>query len=181
MYSASDRHYHDLTHIEAMLSLMREHQALLADPVSVEAAIWFHDAIYDTHRNDNEARSAELARECLSATASGEQMERIALMIRATADHTVPEGEQATRNDCALFLDFDLAILAAPPADFVAFEQAVRREYGWVPEPLWISGRRRVLETFVARPRIYATALFQSRCEAAARANLARSLAALGA
>jgi predicted metal-dependent HD superfamily phosphohydrolase len=59
-YSASDRHYHDLRHIDAMLDLMREHVVLLADPGTVEAAIWFHDAIYDTHRDDNEQRSAEL-------------------------------------------------------------------------------------------------------------------------
>jgi predicted metal-dependent HD superfamily phosphohydrolase len=181
MYSAPDRHYHNLAHIEAMLSLKREHQALLADPTSVEAAIWFHDAIYDTHRNDNEAKSAELAHERLAATASGEQIERITLMIRASANHTVPASDEAIRNDCELFLDFDLATLGGHPAEFAAYEQAVRREYDWVAEPLWIAGRRRVLETFVARPHIYKTALFQSRCEAAARANLARSLAALGA
>jgi predicted metal-dependent HD superfamily phosphohydrolase len=181
LYSAADRHYHNLAHIEAMLSLKREHQSLLADPTSVDAAIWFHDAIYDTHRNDNEANSAELARERLAATASGEQIERITVMIRASADHMVPEADQATRNDCELFLDFDLATLAGRPAEFSAYEQAVRREYDWVPEPLWIAGRRRVLETFMARPHIYKTALFQSHCEATARANLARSLAALGA
>jgi predicted metal-dependent HD superfamily phosphohydrolase len=179
LYSSPDRHYHNLNHIEAMLELMREHHALLADPVSVEAAIWFHDAIYDTHRNDNEAKSAELARERLAATTSVEEIERIALMIGASANHMVPANDEATDNDCALFLDFDLAVLAAPSAEFAAYEQAVRREYGWVPDPLWIAGRRRVLETFMARPHIFSTALFQSRCEAAARANLTRSLAAL--
>jgi predicted metal-dependent HD superfamily phosphohydrolase len=59
-YSASDRHYHGLRHFDAMLGLMREHVVLLADPGTVEAAIWFHDAIYDTHRDHNEQRSAEL-------------------------------------------------------------------------------------------------------------------------
>src|SRR5262249_48672370 len=43
-YSAPDRHYHNLAHIEAMLDLMRAHERALSDPTSVEAAIWFHDA-----------------------------------------------------------------------------------------------------------------------------------------
>ena len=179
-YSAPDRHYHSLGHIEALFGLMRDNLTFLSDPVAVEAAVWFHDAIYDTHRNDNEARSADLARERLSGRAAAEQMERIAAMISATANHALPsfpDGRAAS--DCALFLDMDLAILASPAAPFAAYEAAVRREYGWVPEPMWIAGRRRVLEGFLARPNIYASPQFRSRCEAAARQNLVQALAAL--
>jgi predicted metal-dependent HD superfamily phosphohydrolase len=179
-YSAPDRHYHSLGHIEALFGLMRDNLTFLSDPVAVEAAVWFHDAIYDTHRNDNEARSADLARERLSGRAAAEQMERIAAMISATANHALPsfpDGRAAS--DCALFLDMDLAILASPAAQFAAYEAAVRLEYGWVPEPMWIAGRRRVLEGFLARPNIYASPQFRSRCEAAARQNLVQALAAL--
>ncbi|TKB23252.1 MAG: hypothetical protein E5W69_08745, partial [Mesorhizobium sp.] len=48
LYEAEDRHYHDLGHIEAMLALANDYKALLHDPEAVEAAIWFHDAIYDS-------------------------------------------------------------------------------------------------------------------------------------
>jgi predicted metal-dependent HD superfamily phosphohydrolase len=181
-YAAPDRHYHNLAHIEALLGLMREYQPSLADPVAVEAAIWFHDAIYDTRRNDNEARSADLAVDRLSGTASAEQSERIATMIRATADHVLPSSlDQRAAADCALFLDMDLAILASSAVEFTAYEQAVRREYSWVPEAMWIAGRRQVLEKFQARPSIYSSAQFRSRCETAARANLTRALDVLGA
>src|SRR5215468_6288583 len=91
-YSAADRHYHDLAHIEAMLDLMRAHEAALADPASVEAAIWFHDAVYDTRRHDNEQKSAELAAERLAGLLSPDRIDRITSMIRATAGHVVPEG-----------------------------------------------------------------------------------------
>ena len=50
---------------------------------------------------------------------------------------------------------------------------------GRVPEPMWIAGRRQVLEKFLARPSVYASPQFRSRCEAAARANLTRALDAL--
>jgi predicted metal-dependent HD superfamily phosphohydrolase len=179
-YTASDRYYHDLRHVEALLALMREHLASLADPVAVEAAIWFHDAIYDTHRNDNEQRSADLARERLAPLASSEQVDRIAAMILATAHHALPGGlSEREGGDCALFLDMDLAILGAAASEFAAYEQAVRREYGWVPEPMWIAGRRRVLESFLARPSIYARPGFRASHETAARHNIAQALARL--
>ena len=179
-YSAPDRYYHNMAHIETLLSLMREHLPSLTDPFTVEAAIWFHDAIYDTHRNDNEARSADLAVDRLSGTASPEQIERIATVICATADHLLPRSfDERIAADCALFLDMDLAILAGAAKEFAAYEQGVRREYSWVPEPMWIAGRRQVLEKFLARPSIYASAQFRLCCEEAARANLGRALEAL--
>src|SRR5262245_55820551 len=176
-YTAPDRHYHNLVHIEAMLDLMHAHEATLTDRASVEAAIWFHDAVYDTRRHDNEERSAELAAERLAGLLSPDRIERITGMIRATAGHRVPEGlDNAARRDCALFLDMDLAILGSTPDEFAAYEAAVRREYGWMPEALWIEGRRKVLQAFLARPAIYASPPFRASHETAARENLTRSL-----
>ncbi len=81
--------------------------------------------------------------------------------------------------NCALFLDMDLAVLGSPPADFDAYEAAVRREYDWAAEPQWRLGRRAVLTAFLARPTIYATQRFQASHAAAARRNLARAIARL--
>src|ERR1700730_5682890 len=131
IYRAPARHYHDRRHIEALLGLARDHASALFDRDAVEAAIWFHDAIYDTRRNDNEARSAELAIARLVDAAAPDRGAGIATMIRATAGHVVPEFADArAAADCALFLDMDLAILGAAPADFAIYEQDGRREYG---------------------------------------------------
>jgi predicted metal-dependent HD superfamily phosphohydrolase len=179
-YAAPERRYHGLRHIEALLGLAAQHADAIADRDAVEAAIWFHDAIYDTRRSDNEERSAQLATARLADTAAPDRIASIATMIRATAGHAVPAfADAAAAQDCALFLDMDLAILGSPPADFDAYEQAVRREYDWVAEPQWIAGRRVVLAGFLARPAIYATAAFRATHEAAARRNLADAMARL--
>jgi predicted metal-dependent HD superfamily phosphohydrolase len=73
----------------------------------------------------------------------------------------------------------DLAILGSPPAEFDAYEAAVRREYDWVPEARWKPGRRAVLAQFLARPAIYATLRLRASHEVAARGNLARAIARL--
>jgi predicted metal-dependent HD superfamily phosphohydrolase len=179
-YAGPDRHYHGLAHIEALLALARKHRPDLTDAEAMHAAIWFHDAVYDTRRHDNEERSAELAIASLQGTTTDERLARIATMIRATAKHMLPDVlSAAAASDCALFLDMDLAILGAAPDDYDAYASAVRREYAWVSEPLWIEGRRKVLKRFLARPTIYLSPPFRTSHEAAARHNLARELATL--
>ncbi|RWQ36992.1 MAG: hypothetical protein EOS21_23090 [Mesorhizobium sp.] len=180
LYRAEGRHYHSLAHIEAMLALAGHYRASLHDPEAVEAAIWFHDAIYDSRAKDNEAKSAALAEKKLSGRTDAQRLGRITAMIIATATHELPHfGDENAVRDAALFLDMDLAILGATPNAFDAYEQAVRREYGWVEEPMWRAGRSAVLKSFLARPHIFHTEEFRQRFEPQARQNMARSLKAL--
>jgi predicted metal-dependent HD superfamily phosphohydrolase len=85
----------------------------------------------------------------------------------------------ATPDQCWL-VDIDLSILGAVPARFDEYERQVRDEYAFVPEELFRRKRAEVLAGFVARARIYSTPFFRDRLEAPARANLGRSIAALG-
>ena len=180
LYRQPGRHYHGLAHVDALLALVRQHRTVLADPEAVEAAVWFHDAIYDSRRSDNEARSAALAEEKLGSRVEAVRLSRIVAMIEATATHALPDlGDEAAKRDAALFLDMDLSILGAPKAAFDSYEAAVRREYAWVDDKAWRSGRAAVLKKFLARPHIFHTEAFRQRFEAEARRNIQRSIAAL--
>jgi predicted metal-dependent HD superfamily phosphohydrolase len=180
LYRQPGRHYHGLAHVEALLSLLGEQRADLADPEAVEAAVWFHDAIYDSRRSDNEARSAALAAEKLASRVEPARLSRIVAMIEATATHALPDlGDGAAERDAALFLDMDLSILGAPKSAFDSYQAAVRREYAWVDDKAWRSGRAAVLRKFLARPHIFHTETFRKRFEAGARKNIQRALAAL--
>ncbi|RJF86993.1 hypothetical protein D3874_08160 [Oleomonas cavernae] len=177
-YGEAGRHYHGMGHIQALLGLARDHAGILSDPGVVEAAIWFHDAVYDTRAKDNEGRSAALAALLLKDRLAPARLAAVVAMIEATATHQVPAigGE-----DAALFLDMDLSILGEAPAVFDAYEQGVRLEYAWVADDRWRQGRAAVLAGFLGRPRIFHTDIFRDRYEAPARANIRRSLARLGA
>lgn len=180
LYRQPDRHYHGVAHIEALLALASEYQKYLSDPQAVEAAIWFHDAIYDSRRSDNEARSAALAAEKLASRVEPARLLRIVAMIEATATHALPDlSDEAAKHDAALFLDMDLSILGAPKTAFDSYEAAVRREYAWVDDKAWRSGRAAVLKKLLVRPHIFRTEAFRQRFEPDARKNIQRSIAAL--
>src|SRR6476646_7249645 len=91
-YQSPVRHYHNWDHVVACMEQLRT--VPCERPRVVVLALLFHDAIYVTGRSDNEARSAELAREVLGASASlttGELTE-IERVILATKDHHARRG-----------------------------------------------------------------------------------------
>ncbi|QUL37031.1 hypothetical protein [Erythrobacter sp. JK5] len=178
-HSEPQRHYHDWSHIEALLTHMADARGLLHDPDAVLHAILFHDAIYDPRAKDNERRSAALLVETAPAIPAA-SLSAARRMIEATEGHHLPgDLSGAAQSDCAHFLDMDLAILGASPERFVIYEDQIRREYAHVPDAAFREGRAAVLRGFAARPRLYFSAWGRERFEAQARRNLARSLAAL--
>jgi predicted metal-dependent HD superfamily phosphohydrolase len=173
-YAEPTRHYHTRRHIAACLRDLTRWRDLAERPNEVAVALWFHDAVYDTHRDDNEARSADWAHRYLEAArAPREAITRVAAMIRATAAHVAADA------DAALLLDIDLAILGASPRRFAAYDRAIRAEYAWVPEAQYRVARRRVLASFLERAAIYQTPQLRARYEARARSNLARLIRTL--
>lgn len=175
-YSERQRHYHTLQHLRECLAQFDAAATLARRPAEVELALWFHDAVYDPQRHDNEERSADWARaSVLAAGCAADVAERVAALVLVTRSHVAPGGDA----DAALLLDIDLSILGAAPARFDEYERQVRAEYAHVPDADFRAGRARVLQGFLARERIYATDAFHDALEARARDNLRRSLAAL--
>jgi predicted metal-dependent HD superfamily phosphohydrolase len=174
-YSEAHRHYHTLAHLQDCLAQFDAACPLAVHPAEVEAALWFHDAIYHTRAADNEELSAQWAQRALRAAGvAADVTQRVADLVRVTRHDARPTGA-----DACLLVDIDLSILGRAVAEFEAYERHIRAEYAWVPELHFRQGRARILEAFLARPSIYETAVFQAQYEAQARDNLARSLASL--
>ena len=55
-YQSPMRHYHNLQHLQQMLTLLETIH--LDDRACVTLAVWFHDAVYNACRGDNEEKSA---------------------------------------------------------------------------------------------------------------------------
>lgn len=176
-YSDPVRHYHTLAHVEALLRLADAERERVAQPVVLEFAIWFHDAIYDPRSGDNEERSAAWARQAMEAMRIEPALaDQVEACILATRRHELPD---AAAPDLALFLDLDLSILGAPDSVYDAYSRQVRQEYTWVPDAEYRVRRAAVLERFSQRERLFFTPHLAARFEAQARRNIARELQAL--
>jgi len=171
-YSQPQRAYHNAAHIEDCLTLFDSARQLAKQPDEVEAAIWFHDVVYDSKSSDNEERSAFWAVETLKAGAvDPDVLRRIAALIMATKHDRDPASP-----DEALLIDVDLSILGRAPEEFAAYDAAIRREYSFVPDDQYRAGRAKVLEGFLHRDAVYLTELFRERFEAPARRNLEQAI-----
>jgi len=166
------RHYHVLGHVLDCLGKAAASRSIQRRPAAVELALWFHDAVYDTRRADNEERSAELAAAQLARLVGEDLVAEVRELVLATRHRADPPPS----GDAAVVADVDLTILGEPPDRFDAYQAAIRREYSWVPSFVYRRRRARLLEGFLARERIYATDRFHERYEAAARRNLTRAL-----
>ena len=176
-YEATHRCYHTLQHLRECVGHFASVQHLAENAAEVEVALWFHDAIYDVRKNDNERVSAVLARnELLEAGAEASAAARVAKLILATQHAVLPESP-----DEQLLVDIDLSILGAPRARFESYDQQIRHEYSWVAQTVYRSKRLEVLQGFLDRAFIYSTAHFRETLEEDARTNLRRAIGTLSA
>ncbi|QJE02432.1 hypothetical protein HH212_22395 [Massilia forsythiae] len=173
-YREPRRHYHTLQHLDECFANFDRLVDEGPHPGEIALALWYHDAVYDAQRNDNEARSSEMARDCLRAAGAGAAViDRVDALIMSTRHH-VPEGDP----DRAVLIDVDLAILGSTPERFAEYERQIRAEYAHVPDALYREKRREVLEGYLGRSRIFATQRFHDAYEEKARENLRASLRA---
>jgi predicted metal-dependent HD superfamily phosphohydrolase len=175
-YSEPHRKYHTLQHLDECFAKYAEVRNEASHLEEIEFALWFHDAIYNVRRQDNELQSANWARaEALAAGISETVAERLYDLVMVTRHDAC-----AKTNDEKILVDVDLSILGADPDRFSEYESQVRAEYSWVPDTVFREKRLAILQNFLNRPRIFNTEHFASRHEAKARANLRRSIAGLG-
>lgn len=165
------RHHHGPEHLADVLAAL---DALADagerfDADAVRTAAWFHDAVYDPRRDDNEERSAVLAVELLGGSDTAAEVARL---VRLTRAHVVRPGD----DNAAALCDADLSVLGARPDRYRRYAAAVRREYAHVPEAEFRAARARILAGFLDRERLFATPSGRAWWEAAARSNLASEI-----
>lgn len=176
-YSEPHRRYHTLEHIKDCLTQLASVQDLgVAERRLLELALWWHDAVYDPTRGDNEEVSAQLARRDLAAMGEApEVIDEVARLILLTKGHTVASDDRLG----ALLVSIDLSILGRAPEAYDRYAAQIREEYSFVPEEAYRAGRAAVLRKFLEAPVVFADPAFAERYDAQARANLDRELASL--
>ncbi|MDV3128592.1 hypothetical protein M1247_27050 [Mycobacterium sp. 21AC1] len=172
-WSETHRKHHNVAHLHEVLDAIGTvaDDGVAFDREAVELAAWFHDAIYEIGRDDNEERSAELARQLLDASPMRDEVARLVLV---TKTHRV----DACDVNAAVLSDADLSVLGSVPARYQQYAAAVREEYGAVPDDVFRPARARLLSALLDGP-IFHTGPGLDRWEAQARVNIADEITQL--
>jgi predicted metal-dependent HD superfamily phosphohydrolase len=173
-YSKSDRHYHNLTHLEAVLNELSIHKTKFTSWDAIVFAIAYHDIVYNTLKSNNEERSADLAIKRLSSTSfPAESIVWCGELIRATKKHEPADYETN------LFTDADLSILGSDFSTYNDYAKKIRREYSIYPDLVYNPGRKKVLLHFLEMKSIFKTKEFSDKYELSAKANIQSELNSL--
>lgn len=127
-YSSKSRHYHNLEHLENMLS---ELSKILSEVKNLDCllfAIYYHDIIYKSTKSNNEHQSA-LTFENRIAKTSFKKLDECISQIEATKEHKISED-----SDTNILLDLDLSILGKSPEVYKYYSQSIRTECQIYPE-----------------------------------------------
>jgi predicted metal-dependent HD superfamily phosphohydrolase len=174
-YSTKDRHYHTLQHLDFMHRKLSAFHDQLTDADAVWFALFYHDAIYDVRRKDNEEQSAALALQRLTALSVPKKIMHLCREhIMATRAHTLSDNP-----DSNLFIDADLSILGQDAETYHTYSRQIRREYKIYPDAVYNNGRKKVLERFLQATYIFKTISFREMYEQSARFNIATELKSL--
>lgn len=167
-YGLPSRRYHNLTHLENLIQELEPCRMFIQDHDVVLYSVFYHDIVYDVLNKDNEERSAAMAVEALNLLGIDEyKVTRCAQQILATKSHTFHSD-----NDANLFTDADLSILGKDEKTYKRYGEQVRREYAVYEDEVYYPGRAKVLQHFLAMPRIYKTDFFHTLYEESARKNM---------
>jgi predicted metal-dependent HD superfamily phosphohydrolase len=148
-YNEPHRYYHNIFHINDMLNI-----AMGCRPSNsgvVNLIIWYHDAIYDPQRKDNEEKSAELAINQLKDYLSTEDVDYVASGILLTKHQF---SSNLLTADMSVVIDSDLYILSHDWC-YTAYARAIRKEYAYLNDAEYIAGRKQFLEKMLLKNAYY--------------------------
>ena len=182
------RAYHHSGHLSQMLTdldRLYAYRTQGSTPLALVLAAWFHDAVYEGAPGEDERRSEQLANISLeplvtAGLLSGDELQMVSLLVRATATHKLPESADLPAGyepaDIQFFLDADMAILAADSARYRRYLRGVRSEYSDFDDEAFRAGRMTFLRLILGRKRIFLSEEGLQLWEEPARANLQAEL-----
>lgn len=171
-YDSKKRHYHNLSHLENLLSELKKVKPQIRNWNTILFSVFYHDIIYNPIKSDNEEKSALYASKTLYSLSVPEKMINSCLeQILATKSH-----KTSLDQDTNFFTDADLSILGKEWEVYKLYTENVRKEYAIFPDLIYKPGRRKVLQHFINMDQIYKTEYFFEQYEIQAKSNLKKEL-----
>jgi len=174
-YASKSRHYHNLEHLEHMLSELDKVKPQVKNLDTLLFTVFYHDIVYKATKNDNEHQSALLFEKRISKTSFPKLMECMT-QIELTKEHKL-----SADHDTNILLDIDLSILGENWEAYKKYSENIRKEYQIYPDFMYRKGRIKVLKSILELDAIYKTDFFKQAYEKQAKENLRHELNMLNA
>jgi len=167
-YNEPHRFYHNIKHLIHVLEQFDfavEHIGVSQNTAAIiEMAIWYHDAVYNPDKNDNEFQSAELFAEHAQAMDINVNIiNDVKRIILVTENHHL-----ASSLDEEIMSDCDLSPLGFTKEGFDKSDKDIRKEYPNTPA----IERKKALEKFLKHNGIFKTTIFKKAYESQALENI---------
>lgn len=176
LYSLPKRAYHNWNHVEHCLNELESYPIDKTKAAYLSIALMYHDAIYDPYnpygQYHEHLSSLRAHQDMLFLGISEEKCAVIARLILCTSHAKYPLKDP----DECLMCDIDLSIFGQPWEKYQEYADAIRQEYSFVSDQEYATGRKKVLNKFMERPRIFQTDFFYDKYEVQARSNLLKEL-----
>lgn len=172
LYSVG-RHYHDITHVGFLLRIIDHIKERLDDPALVMLAAFYHDVIYVPGSQDNEAKSAWLAKSAIlihgGDSTTADQLVRLVLATSEETYFDLVEDEK-------YLYDVDRTTLGTDFDSYMDVSTRIRREFLEYDDETFLRGRKSFLEKMLDKEVIYKTKYFRDLYEDTARTNMRREI-----
>lgn len=167
-YSNLFRAYHNPKHLVNCFDVLEKFFPNEKLDPAIRLALFFHDAVYNTTKTDNEAQSCLLLDKLLPDIDESIRNDAKSY-IMVTSSHLPFDDKSKIVVDC------DLAILGSSPEEYEVYENSIREEYYFAPQDLYVSGRAKVMSKFANKEFVFWTEQMRnSQYEINAKINLAR-------
>jgi predicted metal-dependent HD superfamily phosphohydrolase len=170
--------FHDLIYAVAPPSVVAQNE-----PLSADAFAAFVDDVCVNGSGDDDNSEGGVAASSSRLSALCARRDKVCSFINATKTHCLDadasSADPAAVEDCALFLDFDLAVLGRRPLSYGRYAAQIRFEYSAVPLAAYRTGRSRILASLAAKASLYETDLGRRLWQTRAVANLRAEIYAL--
>ena len=146
-YDEEHRYYHNFNHLQEVLVELTNKQVNDDDELFLAAV--YHDAVYNSQKQDNEEQSVILFKEdAKKANYPQNKIDTIVQLILDTKNHN-PTSEKSK-----LLIDADLNIFNASASRLIEYEKQIFKEYQHVDFLLYREKRIEILQKFNTNHRL---------------------------
>lgn len=146
MWNESHRSYHNLNHLDDLISQINENKSKFSEKEyeKLMLSAIFHDIVYDPSSSTNEEDSANFLMECV-VDKSNEDILEVRQMILDTKTHN------STTNLSESFNNYDMNIVERDFDQLLDWEKGISEEFSVYPKEQYKEGRLKFLESLLDR------------------------------